>query len=74
MTAAMTAVPMLLPMVRAMVLTLLASPVCAAGTLSMMALDIAANARPMPAPVSSPETRICQSCVVDDGRAGRTRR
>lgn len=60
MTAATTAVPMQLPMVRAMVLTLVASPVCVAGTLSMMALDMAAKAKPMPAPVRMPEARTCQ--------------
>ena len=65
-SAAMTAVPMLLPMVRAMVLTLIASPVWVAGTLSMMALDVAARARPMPAPVSSPESDDLPDLVVGD--------
>ena len=43
MIAAITAVPMLLPMVRAIVLTPISSPVCTIGTLSMMAFEIAAK-------------------------------
>ena len=59
MTAATTAVPMLPPTVRTIAFTLVACPVCVAGTASMIALDIAAKTMPIAAPLSSPDATIC---------------
>ena len=53
--------PTLLPIVRTTVLALIASPVCTAGTLSMIAFEVDASARPMPAPVRIPETTMAST-------------
>ncbi len=66
--SARTAEPRLPPMVRTMALSLVAMPVCDAGTDSMMVSVLAAWARPMPMPLSAPDSSRSQPATRRAGR------
>ncbi len=53
---AMTAAPMLPPIVRMLAFMPLATPVCEGGTAATISADMAENARPNPTPISALDT------------------